>query len=249
MNEPADAGFFMGRTRHRIRVACPYTQAHHQALMPPSTLDLFNHESHGTESLGAGAFLLRGFARETGEQLLQAVAGITAQAPFRRLVTPGGHEMSVAMTNCGELGWISDTQGYRYSRHDPGSGRHWPGMPVTFLELAARAAEAAGYSGFQPDACLINCYTPGTRLTLHQDRNEHDAAAPIVSVSLGVPATFLWGGLQRSDATRRYRLEHGDVAVWGGPSRFVFHGIAQLQEAWHPLTQTRRINLTFRKAR
>lgn len=217
--------------------------------MPPSNFDLFSNDSSGTENLGAGAFLLRGFARTEAELLLRAVAGITAQAPFRHLLTPGGHVMSVAMTNCGELGWVSDEQGYRYSRHDPGNGRHWPDMPDIFLALAARAAEAAGYSGFIPDACLINCYTPGTRLTLHQDRNEHDAAAPIVSVSLGVPAIFLWGGLQRGDTTQRHRLEHGDVAVWGGPSRFVFHGIAPLQEAWHPLTQAQRINLTFRKAR
>jgi DNA oxidative demethylase len=213
--------------------------AHHQH-MPPANLDLFSNSN---------ALLLRGFAREKAEGLLQAVDNIAAQAPFRHLLTPGGHRMSVAMTNCGELGWVSDEQGYRYSRHDPDSGRHWPGLPDIFLELAARAAEAAAYTDFQPDACLINRYAPGTRLTLHQDRNEHDAAAPIVSVSLGVPAIFLWGGLARSDPTQRYRVEHGDVAVWGGPSRFVFHGIAPLQESWHPLTQGQRINLTFRKAR
>lgn len=218
--------------------------------MPPANLDLFsNDDSSGTDILGPGALLLRGFAREEAEDLLKAVAAITTQAPFRHLLTPGGHVMSVAMTNCGELGWISDEQGYRYSRHDPDSGKLWPAMPDIFLELATRAAATSGYRNFKPDACLINRYLPDTRLTLHQDRNEHDAEAPIVSVSLGVPATFLWGGPQRSDATKRHRLEHGDVAVWGGPSRFFFHGIAPLQEAWHPLTQKQRINLTFRKAR
>ncbi|MDQ8035919.1 MAG: DNA oxidative demethylase AlkB [Pedobacter sp.] len=217
--------------------------------MPPSNLDLFSNASSGTEALGPGAMLLRGFARAEAEVLLQAVSSITAQAPFRHLVTPGGHVMSVAMTNCGALGWVSDEQGYRYSHHDPDSGQHWPAMPAIFLELAARAADVAGYANFKPDACLINRYLPDTRLTLHQDRNEHDADAPIVSVSLGVPATFLWGGLQRNNPTKRHRLEHGDVAVWGGPSRFFFHGIAPLQEAWHPLTQKQRINLTFRKAR
>lgn len=217
--------------------------------MPPANLDLFSPESSGTGILGPGALLLHGFARSEAEVLLSAVDAITAQAPFRHLLTPGGHTMSVAMTNCGELGWFSDRQGYRYCHHDPDSRRPWPAMPEIFVRVARQAAAAAGYPGFQPDACLINCYKPGTRLTLHQDRNEQDAAAPIVSVSLGVPATFLWGGLQRSDSTQRYRLEHGDVAVWGGPSRFAFHGIAPLAESWHPLTQNQRINLTFRKVR
>ncbi|MGH8492768.1 MAG: DNA oxidative demethylase AlkB [Moraxellaceae bacterium] len=217
--------------------------------MSSFTLDLFSNNNSGTENLGPGAMLLRSFATAESEALLAAVAAITAQAPFRHLITPGGHIMSVAMSNCGELGWVSDAQGYRYSRHDPDSGQRWPAMPDIFLELARRAAHTAGYFHFTPDACLINRYEPGSRLTLHQDRNEHDDSAPIVSVSLGVPATFLWGGLQRSDAAQRHRLEHGDVAVWGGSSRFVFHGIAPLHEAWHSLTQTQRINLTFRKAR
>lgn len=213
------------------------------------TDDLFSqHREPSREALGDGAWLLRHFL-DTGEdrQLLDAVSAITAQAPFRHLVTPGGHTMSVAMTNCGLLGWTSDGDGYRYSRVDPDSQHPWPEMPDAFLSLAGRAATAAGYAGFRPDACLINRYTPGTRLTLHQDRNERDLAAPIVSVSLGVPATFLFGGLARHDPAQRLRLEHGDVAVWGGASRLAFHGIAALREAMHPLTGQQRINLTFRK--
>lgn len=215
-----------------------------------TTLDLFStsNERH-TEPLDDGACLLRGFATDVAATLLADVAGITTRSPFRHLVTPGGHTMSVAMTNCGPLGWVSDEQGYRYSHHDPQNGQPWPALPAAFLALAQEAAAAAGYPGFIPDACLINRYTPGSRLTLHQDRNEHDRNAPIVSVSLGVPAIFLWGGAQRSDKLRRFRLEHGDVAVWGGASRFHFHGVAALAEAWQVQTGSERINLTFRKAR
>lgn len=215
-----------------------------------STLDLFSSPNErGTEPLDDGACLLRGFATDVAATLLADVAGITTQSPFRHLVTPGGYTMSVAMTNCGPLGWVSDEQGYRYSRHDPQSGRPWPALPAAFLSLAKAAAAAAGYPGFLPDACLINRYTPGSRLTLHQDRNEHDRAAPIVSVSLGVAAIFLWGGPQRRDKLRRFRLEHGDVAVWGAGSRLHFHGVAPLAESWHAQTGSTRINLTFRKAR
>jgi len=156
--------------------------------------------------------------------------------------------MSVAMTNCGPVGWVSDRKGYRYSPIDPETGRPWPEMPSVFLNLAAGAAAEAGYSGFQPDACLINRYEPGTRMGLHQDRDEQDFSAPIVSVSLGLSAVFLWGGLSRSDRPRRIALEHGDVVVWGGPSRLTFHGIAPLAEDDHPLTGRARVNLTFRKA-
>jgi alkylated DNA repair protein (DNA oxidative demethylase) len=157
--------------------------------------------------------------------------------------------MSVAMTNCGEVGWVSDLTGYRYDALDPLTQRPWPRMPAAFLDLAARAAEAAGFSTFKPDACLINRYTPGTRLSLHRDYDEKDRTAPIVSVSIGVPAVFQWGGLRRNDRTRRVPLESGDVVVWGGESRFVYHGIAALKESSHPLTGRERINLTFRKAR
>jgi alkylated DNA repair protein (DNA oxidative demethylase) len=157
--------------------------------------------------------------------------------------------MSVAMTNCGELGWVSDRTGYRYDPIDPQTRQPWPAMPEVFRTLARDAAATVGFAGFRPDACLINRYEPGTKLSLHRDYDERDASAPIVSVSLGVPATFQWGGLRRNDRTRRVPLEHGDVVVWGGPSRFVYHGIAPLKEGHHSLTGTQRINVTFRRAR
>jgi len=200
------------------------------------------------EWLEPGAVILRGFALQQAAELLQAVGAITAAAPFRHLITPGGKRMSVAMTNCGPLGWISDRTGYRYGPVDPDTGKPWPPMPAAFRQLARDAAEAAGYPGFAPDACLINRYTPGTRLSLHQDRDEGNYDHPIVSVSLGIPAVFLWGGAQRADKARRIALLHGDVVVWGGPARLRFHGVMPLREAGHPLTGAHRINLTFRKA-
>ena len=196
-----------------------------------------------------GATLLRGFARPVQHDLLGTLDAITAQAPFRHMSTPGGHEMSVAMTNCGNLGWITDRRGYRYDGDDPVSGQAWPEMPPVFRELAGQAAAQGGFAGFVPDACLINRYEPGARMSLHQDRDEADFAAPIVSVSLGLPAIFLFGGLKRADKPARYRLEHGDVVVWGGPSRLFFHGIAPLVDGEHALLGRKRINLTFRKAR
>jgi DNA oxidative demethylase len=200
------------------------------------------------ELLEPGAMVLRGFALAQAADLLAAVQGITAQAPFRHLITPGGLRMSVAMTNCGKLGWVSDRKGYRYDAIDPESGQPWPPMPALFSRLAVEAAQAAGFEGFAPDACLINRYGPGTRLSLHQDRDEGNYAHPIVSVSLGVPAVFLWGGAQRADKARRIGLVHGDVVVWGGPARLRFHGVLPLPEAHHALTGAHRINLTFRKA-
>jgi alkylated DNA repair protein (DNA oxidative demethylase) len=200
------------------------------------------------ERLGPGAMLLRGFARDEAPALMAAVQEVAASAPFRRMVTPGGFTMSVAMTNCGDAGWITDRKGYRYTAEDPETGRRWPPIPAAFLALATRAAAAGGYGGFVPDACLVNRYEPGTRLTLHQDRNERDAAAPIVSVSLGLPATFLWGGASRGDRPRRIRLESGDIAVWGGETRFYFHGVDVIAEGEDPLTGHCRFNLTFRRA-
>ncbi|MGQ0685899.1 DNA oxidative demethylase AlkB [Bradyrhizobium sp.] len=201
------------------------------------------------EAMAEGAVLLRGFARRVEAGLLAALRGIESQAPFRRMFTPGGHQMSVAMTNCGEAGWVTDRSGYRYDAADPESGRAWPAMPAAFCELAESAAREAGFAGFSPDACLINRYEPGARMSLHQDRDEKDFSAPIVSVSLGLPAIFLFGGAKRSDKPQRYRLEHGDVVVWGGPSRLFFHGVAPLAEGEHPALGPKRINLTFRKAR
>ncbi|MBV9461347.1 MAG: DNA oxidative demethylase AlkB [Bradyrhizobium sp.] len=214
------------------------------------TADLFDSAEvlPAREAIGEGALLLRGFARPIQHDLLDAVSRVSTQAPFRRLFTPGGHQMSVAMTNCGNLGWVSDRTGYRYDAIDPDSGRPWPQMPPIFHELAGQAAAQAGFPGFRPEACLVNRYEAGTRLSLHQDRDEKNYDAPIVSVSLGLPATFLWGGLKRADKTVRYRLEHGDVVVWGGPSRLVFHGVAPLADGEHALLGRQRINLTFRQA-
>ena len=199
--------------------------------------------------MAEGAVLLRGFARPLEGGLLAALREIEAEAPFRHMFTPGGHQMSVAMTNCGAAGWVTNRRGYRYDGIDPESGKPWPAMPSVLRELAERAAREAGFAGFAPDACLINRYEPGAKMSLHQDRDEKDFSAPIVSVSLGLPAIFLFGGMRRSDKPQRYRLEHGDVVVWGGPSRLFFHGIAPLADGEHATLGRRRINLTFRKAR
>lgn len=211
--------------------------------------DLFDTGAATTvEPFAEGATLLRGFATEQGAALVACINGLIAQAPLRQMITPGGKTMAVAMTNCGPLGWVSDRRGYRYAAEDPLSGRPWPALPARFLTLARDAAARAGFDGFVPDACLVNRYEPGTRLSLHQDRDEKDYGQPIVSVSLGVGAVFLFGGLKRTDPSARIRLEHGDVVVWGGPARLRFHGVLPLEEGAHPLTGALRFNLTFRKA-
>ena len=201
------------------------------------------------ERIADDAVLLAGAASTEAPALLAALQPVIAQAPWRHMVTPGGLTMSVAMTNCGEVGWVSDRRGYRYDSIDPDSGRPWPPMPPPLQQLAARAAAMAGFAGFEPDACLVNRYAPGTRLSLHQDRNELDLSAPVVSVSLGLPAMFLFGGLRRADPARRIGLLHGDVVVWGGRQRLAFHGVTALADGEHELTGRCRINLTFRKAR
>jgi alkylated DNA repair protein (DNA oxidative demethylase) len=208
--------------------------------------DLF--DTGRSETIAEGAVLLRGQALRVEQRLLSDLDKITAAAPFRQMITPGGFTMSVAMTNCGRLGWVTDRSGYRYDTHDPESGKPWPDMPSSFLELAADAASAAGYPAFRPDACLINRYTPGARLSLHQDKDERDFTQPIVSVSLGLPATFQFGGLRRSDPVRKYLLRHGDVAVWGGVARLFYHGVLALKDGVHPKLGPTRVNLTFRKA-
>lgn len=213
------------------------------------TPDLFDHlASAAPEPVAPGAILLRAFALVEGSNLLPALHGLLALSPLRHLVTPGGQTMSVAMSNCGPLGWVSDRNGYRYVAVDPISGLPWPAIPAEWTSLAKRAAASAGFAGFEPDACLINEYQPGARLSLHQDRDERDLSAPIVSVSLGLPAVFLFGSTSRSGKPGRYRLNHGDVVVWGGPSRLAFHGVSPLAEGDHPLLGRRRINLTFRRA-
>jgi alkylated DNA repair protein (DNA oxidative demethylase) len=199
--------------------------------------------------MAEGAVLLRGLAMPVESDLIAALRDIAEQAPFRHMMTPGGHQMSVAMTNCGSAGWVTDRTGYRYDANDPASGKPWPQMPPSFRKLAAQAATRAGFGAFSPDACLINRYQPGARMSLHQDRDENDLGAPIVSVSLGLPAIFLFGGMKRTDKPRRFRLEHGDIAVWGGPARLAFHGVVPLADGEHALIGRQRINLTFRKAR
>lgn len=202
----------------------------------------------GREAIGAQAFVLRGFAASNADVLVKAIDEIEANAPFRHMVTPGGFTMSVALTNCGNLGWTTDRKGYRYTATDPETGRPWPAMPAAFSTLAADAAEAAGFNGFEPDACLVNRYLPGARLSLHQDRNERDFGEPIVSVSLGMSATFLFGGDARSDATAKIPLHHGDVVVWGGVDRMRFHGVMPLKDRPHVALGSHRINFTFRRA-
>ncbi len=211
------------------------------------TRDLFGGERRDVD-LAPGAMVLGGFACPFEVRLLRALDDASGAAPFRHRVTPGGRRMSVAMTNCGPLGWVSDLSGYRYDAIDPESGRPWPPMPDVFRELASQAADRAGFPAFAPDACLINRYEPGARLSLHQDKDEKDLEAPIVSVSLGLPAVFLFGDLRRADTPRRIRLTHGDVVVWGGPSRLRYHGVLALADGTHPLLGRCRINLTFRKA-
>ncbi|PYN90310.1 MAG: DNA oxidative demethylase AlkB [Candidatus Rokuibacteriota bacterium] len=202
----------------------------------------------GAEPLAEGATILRRFAEAAAPALVEAIERVVAAAPFRHMVTPGGYTMSIAMTNCGRLGWVTDRSGYRYTTTDPTTRRPWPALPAVFRDVATRAAAAAGFAEFEPDACLINRYEPRARLSLHQDRNERDFSAPIVSVSLGLRAVFLFGGARRQDRPRRIRLESGDVVVWGGPTRLAFHGVAPLPDGEHPLTGRHRINLTFRKA-
>ena len=211
------------------------------------TLDLFAAEEP-VQAIAPGAALLHGFALADADAILADVQAITAQAPFRRMFTPGGQPMSVSMSNSGSLGWISDRQGYRYVADDPDSGLPWPPLSPRLLRLAGDAAARADFPGFAPDACLINRYAAGTRMSLHQDRDEQDFTQPIVSVSLGLPVTFLFGGLARSDKAARLTLNHGDVLVWGGPARLRFHGVLPLLDGQHPATGPYRINLTFRKA-
>jgi DNA oxidative demethylase len=211
------------------------------------TPDLFAEQGRDV-ALAEGANLLASFAIPVDGPIVAGLDRVVELAPFRHMVTPGGHIMSVAMTNCGALGWVSDRNGYRYDARDPATGSPWPPMPDAFFDLAARAAARAGFARFAPDACLVNRYAPGAKLSLHRDKDERDFEAPIVSVSLGLPAVFLFGGTDRGDRTRRVRLFHGDVVVFGGPARLRYHGVLPLEEGHHPLTSTSRINLTFRKA-
>ena len=207
---------------------------------------LFDEKS--ANQIAPGVVLLRS-AAPTADWMGE-IDRITAQAPLRHLVVPGGKTMSVAMTNCGALGWVSDASGYRYTSRDLVSEVAWPTMPDSFAQHAARWAALAGFADFAPDACLINRYQPGAQMGLHQDRDEQDFDQPIVSVSMGASAVFLLGGLTRSAATQKLPLHNGDVLVWGGPARLRFHGVQRLAG---PIAQGDdgtglRYNLTFRKA-
>ncbi|MBA1232232.1 DNA oxidative demethylase AlkB [Pseudomonas viridiflava] len=216
-----------------------------------ATFDLFADDPPQPatrQQIGPQSWLFRGLALPVIERLLPALRETVSQAPFRQMVTPGGHTMSAALSSCGELGWITDPHGYRYSLTDPQTEKPWPPMPTVFLELAQNAAQMAGFDGFMPDACLINRYVPGAKMTLHQDKDEQDQRWPVVSVSLGIAAIFQFGGLQRSDKPERVSLFHGDVVVWGGEDRLRFHGILPVKADHHPLLGEQRINLTFRKA-
>ncbi len=215
------------------------------------TLPLFDDAAGilpAREAFAPGALLLRGFALPVAAQLLRDVSAVITAVPLRHMITPGGFRMSVAITNCGALGWTSDRRGYRYAPVDPESGKPWPPMPASFLALAAAAADEAGYANFVADACLVNRYAPGTRVTAHQDKNERDIARPIVSVSLGLPALFQFGGLKRTDRMQRLPLVHGDVAVWGGESRMAYHAVLPIKDGIHPATGAARVNLTMRMA-
>jgi len=211
-------------------------------------LDLFSDEAPWQEPLAEGAVILRRRARDDAPALLAAIETVAAQHPFTHRITPGGYRMSVAMTNCGDVGWFSDARGYRYSEQDVSNGQRWPAMPPLFRQLAQQCAQEAGFSHFTPDACLINRYTPGAKMSLHQDKDERDLRQPIVSVSLGLPAIFQFGGFARGDATRRVLLEHGDIVVWGGQSRLRYHCILPLKPGVHPAAGAVRYNLTFRRA-
>jgi alkylated DNA repair protein (DNA oxidative demethylase) len=217
---------------------------------PDTPLDLFmdGYAEPRRETLGPGAVLLRAFASPRAAALVAALEEVVQRSPFRFMTTPGGYRMSVAMTNCGTAGWVTDRIGYRYDALDPLSGACWPEMPLVFRELAVEAAGAAGFAEFAPDACLVNRYEPGARLSLHQDKDERDLESPIVSVSLGLPAVFLFGGHRRADRPRRVPLAHADVVVWGGPARLRFHGVRPLKDGRHPALGACRVNLSFRKA-
>lgn len=216
--------------------------------MSPDLLSNADGTSTWRETLGPGTFVLRGFATANSQALLAEIKQIVTQAPFRHMHTPGGFRMSVAMSNCGDLGWVSDLSGYRYQATDPDSNKPWPALPELFLQLAAKAAAEAGFADFVPNACLINRYEPGARMSLHQDKDDRDLSQPIVSLSLGLPAIFKFGGRQRTEPTSRIPLHHGDAVVWGGPDRLRYHGVLALKDGQHPLLGPCRLNLTLRKA-
>ncbi|MHC8326741.1 DNA oxidative demethylase AlkB [Pseudomonas sp. LB1P83] len=220
--------------------------------MSPITFDLFAdaepEQAPRREQIGEQSYVLRGFALPRLDQLLPALEVILTSAPFRQMITPGGFTMSVALSSCGTWGWTTDRSGYKYTRNDPQTGQPWPEMPDVFFELAQAAAREAGFADFVPDSCLINRYVPGAKMSLHQDKDEGSYTAPIVSVSLGLPAIFLFGGFERSDKSQRVPLLHGDIVVWGGVDRLRYHGVLPIKDGHHPRLGEQRINFTFRTA-
>lgn len=220
--------------------------------MQPHTFDLFaDHQpaqQPRAEQIGEQSWVLRGFALPLTDRLLPALDAVLVAAPLRHMVTPGGFSMSVGTSSCGQLGWITDRSGYRYSRVDPLSGLPWPELPPVLADLAEAAAQEAGFSDFKADSCLINRYIPGAKMSSHQDKDENAYAAPIVSLSLGLPAMFLFGGFARGDKSQRIPLLHGDMVVWGGVDRLRFHGVLPIKQGRHPQLGEQRINLTFRVA-
>lgn len=216
------------------------------------TLDMFEQDGVNagqSEVYGQDVHILRGLALPYVDDIMRALINqIKPQSPLRHMTTPGGYSMSVAMTNCGQRGWETSRSGYQYTAIDPLTNQPWPDMPATFMTLAQVAANKAGFVNFRPDSCLINEYQAGSKMSLHQDKDEADLAAPIVSVSLGLSARFLLGGFTRQDKAVRIALHHGDVMVWGRSDRLRFHGILPIKAALHSVTGDCRINLTFRKA-
>lgn len=209
-------------------------------------MDLF--DTPDRQEVLTDVVLLRHFVAPVENDILTALTSVIQLAPLRQMVTPGGFAMSVATASCGDLGWVSDQKGYRYAESDPLTGKPWPSMPASFKQLAQQAVNAAGFSGVEPDACLINQYQVGARMGLHQDKDEQDFSQPIVSVSLGLPAIFQMGAFERGDKVMKLPLYHGDVLVWGGESRLRFHGVLPIKAGAHPALGATRINLTFRKA-
>ena len=210
-------------------------------------MDLFSAQSDHLP-LADGACWLPGFALPVMDELWSCIARHLHACPPQQMQTPMGYLMSVRTSSMGDWGWVSSALGYGYSHRQPLTQQPWPPIPAVVLQLASAAALQAGYANFVPDSCLINVYTPGNKMGLHQDKDELDFSQPIVSVSLGIPATFLFGGAKRSDRPLKILLHHGDIVVWGGRSRRFYHGVAQIKPASHPLTGQQRINLTLRKA-